>query len=79
MVYIKDGLYYKRKSDLEPKGIEFIWIELINKHKHVLFGLSYRHQNSESTYFASLEDSFHLALDTTLKEIIITGVFISIF
>ena len=41
----------------------------------VLFGLFYRPPNSDSTYFASIEDSFHLALDTGIKAIIITGDF----
>ena len=31
MIYIKDGLYYKRRPDLEPKTIsECIWNELIS-------------------------------------------------
>ena len=73
MIHIKDGLYYKRRSDLEPKTIECIWIELINQHKHVLVGLFYRPPNPDSAYFSSLIVSFHLALDTGIKDINITG------
>ena len=42
MVYVKEGLHYKRRQDLEPNRTECIWIELINKTKHVLFGVFYR-------------------------------------
>ena len=41
MIYVKDSIYYKRRLDLESRGIECIWIELVLKHKHVLFGLFY--------------------------------------
>ena len=39
MVYVKEGLHYKRRHDLEPNRTECIWIEPINKAKHVLFGV----------------------------------------
>ena len=41
MIYIKDSIHYKRRHDLEPFGIEGIWIEMVLRHKHVLFGLYY--------------------------------------
>ena len=75
MVYVKEGLHYKRRHDLEPNRTECIWIEIINKTKHVLFGVFYRPPNSDSTYFSSIEDSFHLATDTSINDIIITGDF----
>ncbi|MEW8547700.1 MAG: reverse transcriptase domain-containing protein, partial [Candidatus Thiodiazotropha sp.] len=75
MLYVKEPIYYKRRNDLEPVGIECIWIELTLKHKHVLFGLFYRPPNSESAYFTSIEDSIHLAIDTGISAIIVTGDF----
>ena len=36
---VKEGLYYRLRQDLEPRGIECIWIELSNNHKRTLFGL----------------------------------------
>ena len=51
MVYIKEGIYYKRRYDLEPRETECIWTELINKHKHVLFGVFYRPSNSLALLF----------------------------
>ena len=35
MLYIKTGIYYKRRADLEIRDIESIWIELVNNHKHI--------------------------------------------
>ena len=75
IIYVKEDIYYKRRLDLEPRGIECIWIELILKNKHILFGLFYRPPNSDAIYFSTVEDSFHLAVDTGMKDIIITGDF----
>ncbi|MEW8545351.1 MAG: reverse transcriptase domain-containing protein, partial [Candidatus Thiodiazotropha sp.] len=76
MIYVKDNLHYKRRVDLEPRNIECIWLELINNHKHILFGLFYRPPNSNSDYFSDIEDSIALALDSPgISEIIITGDF----
>ena len=75
MIYVKDTIYYKRRLDLEPRGIECIWIELVLKHKHVLFGLFYRPPNSDLNYYSTMEDSIHLAVDTGINDIIITGDF----
>ena len=41
----------------------------------MLFGVFYRPPNSDSTYFSSFEDSFHLATYTFINDIIITGDF----
>ena len=75
MLYVKQSLYYRRRRDLEPIGLECLWIELILKQKHVLFGLFYRPPNSDSLYYNSIEDSLHLAIDTGISDIIITGDF----
>ena len=42
MLYVKEGLHYKRRDDLELQNIENIWIELANSHKRILLGLFYR-------------------------------------
>ena len=75
MIYVKDSIYYKRRLDLDPRGIECIWIELVLKHKHVLFELFYRPPNSDLNYYSTMEDSIHLAVDTGINDIIITGDF----
>ena len=74
-MYVKDTLHYIRRHDLEPFGVECLWVELTLKHKRLLFGLFYRPPNSDSVYFASTEDLIHLAIDTGIQEIIVTGDF----
>ena len=75
MIYVKETIFYCRRCDLEPVGIQCIWIEHTLKHKHILFGLFYRPPNSDSTYFTSIEDSIHLAVDTGIQDIVVTGDF----
>ena len=75
ILYVKDTLHYTRRRDLEQNGIECLWIELVLKHKHILFGLFYRPPSSNTAYLSSIEDSVHLAIDTGIQEIIVTGDF----
>ena len=56
-----------RRADLEPIGVECVWIELTLRHKHILFCLFYRPPNSDAIYFSSIEDSIHLAVDTGIQ------------
>ena len=75
LLYVKENIHYKRRLDLEIKGIESIWIELSNKHKRILFGLFYRPPNSDINYYLDIENSLHLAIDTDISDIIVTGDF----
>ena len=75
ILYVKEGLHYCRRRDLEPRDIECIWVEIINKHKHVLFGVFYRPPNADSDYYTAIETSLNLAVDTSFNDIIITGDF----
>ena len=75
MLYVKEGIHYKRRDDLELRNIESIWIEVANSHKRVLVGLFYRPPNSDAAYFSSIEDSIGLAIDTGISDSIITGDF----
>ena len=75
ILYVKESLHYTRRRDIEPNGIEFIWIEITLNHKHILFGLFYRPPSANAAYFSSIEDSIHLAIDTGIQDIIVTGDF----
>ena len=75
IIHIKDHIHYVRRHDLEPIGVECVWVELTLKHKHILLGLFYRPPNSDALYFSSIEDSIHLAVDTGIQDIIVTGDF----
>ena len=72
---LKNHIHYVRRHDLEPIGVECVWVELTLKHKHILFGLFYRPPNSDALYFSPIEDSIHLAVDIGIQDIIVTGDF----
>ena len=74
-LYVKETLYYKRRDVLEIRDIESIWIELVNHHKHILFGLFYRPPNLNANYYTNIENSLALARDTGVMDIVITGDF----
>ena len=73
LVYVKENIHYRQRHDLENLGLKNIWIELSFKHKRVLFSLFYRPPNPDQLYYNSLEDSIHLAVDTGIDDVIITG------
>ena len=73
ILYVKETLFYKRRGDLEIRGVENIWIELANNHKRVLFGVFYVPSNSDANYFSNIEDSLALPVDTGISDVIVTG------
>ncbi len=58
-----------------PERTECIWIELVLSTKHILFGLFYRPPNTDSMQHSRIVDSIHLAVDTGITNIVITGDF----
>ena len=72
MIYVKNGIHCKRRHDLELRGIESIWIELVQNHKSILYGLFYRPPNANAQYFLNIEDSVALAIDTGVSDVIVT-------
>ena len=48
ILYVREGIRYKRRDDLEIRGIESIRIEVANKNKRILFGVFYRPPNSDA-------------------------------
>lgn len=75
IVYIKDSLHHRRRQDLELAGIECIWVEIFLRTKRVLLGVFYRPPSSNVQYDAAIEDSIHLAVDTGIEDIVVTGDF----
>ena len=76
IVYIKNNLSYIRRSDLEPNGLECIWIQLmISNKKQILCGAFYRPPNSHAAYTSLKEDLIGVATDTNISDVIITGDF----
>ena len=75
MVYLKNNLVYKRRADLEPCGIECLWLEILLNSKSILLGVFYRPPNSNSKTLKDIENSIGLASDSGLEHIIVTGDF----
>ena len=75
LIYIKVYLHYTRGLDLELTGVECIWVEIIMKHKRLLFGTFYRPPSADAIYHSLIEDSIHLAADTGTTDIVLTGYF----
>lgn len=75
ILYVKEGIHYKRRKDLEIRDIESIWIEVANKHKRILFGLFYRPPSADAYYNLDIQKSLYLAIDTAIPDIIVTGGF----
>ncbi|MCG8113035.1 MAG: reverse transcriptase domain-containing protein [Candidatus Thiodiazotropha taylori] len=75
IIYIKEGIHYKRRNDLEIRDTENIWIEITCNHKKILFGLFYRPPNTDAQYYSRIEDSIALATDTGISDIVVTGDF----
>ena len=53
--------------------VDCIWIEVLKNHKGILFGLFYRPPNVTANYFSDIEGSIALAVDTDVRDIILTG------
>ena len=75
MIYVKESVIYKRRYDLEALNVECIWLEMQLNHSRIIFGLFYRPPNSDIVYFSGIEDSISLAVDTQIRNIIVTGDF----
>ena len=74
IIYVKNNIFYKRRKDLEINDLESLWIELIlSNNKHILVGVLYRPPNANAAYFKLIEDSIHLAVDTGIEDIVLTG------
>ena len=76
ILYVKNTLSYFRRHDLEPNGLECIWIQIKSKNtRNILYGEFYIPPNSDSAYYTLIEDSISLAMDSNISDVIITGDF----
>lgn len=65
--YDKSELHYEQRDDLEC-----IWVEIYTKNKHILFGLFYPPPSSDITISDDIEESIRVAIETGIREIIVT-------
>lgn len=71
VIYIKNNIHYKRRSDLELPNIETIWVEINALNRKFLLGLFYRPPNSSVDFWFSLENILENAVDHNLDLIIL--------
>lgn len=75
VVYVRDTLKCKRRSDLEIRGLEAVWVELQVKSRKILIGGFYRPPNSNQDYFNLMKESIDRAYNCNILDTIITGDF----
>ena len=75
IVYIRDTISSKRRSDLEIRGLEATWDEHQVRSKKVLIGGFYRPPESHADYIDLISESLNRAYDTNIQDIIILGDF----
>ena len=75
IIYVKNNIPCKRRTDLEVDGVESVWLEIKLKNKTVLFATFHRAPNSTSEVQSKIESSLDLAYDADTFNIIITGDF----
>ena len=59
MIYAKEGLRYKHRDDLKPRGIENIWIEVANRNKQIRLHCFKGHQIQMRVFLMILKIQFH--------------------
>ena len=75
IVYVRDTFSCKRRTDLELRGLEAVWIEIRVKSRKMLIGGFYRPPNSNTAYFDLITESVDRAYDTNITNIYILGDF----
>ena len=74
-VYVRDSIYSYRHNEIELPNIVCVYVEIFVYSRKQLIGTFYRPSNSSNAVIISKEDSIGLALDTNIKNILITGHF----
>ena len=75
VVYVRDSFLCQRRTDLELRGLEAVWIDIQVKSRKVLIGGFYRPPNSNTAYCDLISESIDKAYDTNITDIYILGDF----
>ena len=75
LVFVRDNIPAQRRYDLEPNGIECLWLEIRLRNRKILVGTFYRPPNSTPIVLSSIENSIDLAFNLDIQDVIITGDF----
>ena len=75
LIYTRDSIQSKRRTDLEMQDLEAVWVEITIKSKKILIGGFYRPPHSNTDYFNKINESIDRAYSTNIVDILITGDF----
>ena len=74
-MYLKDSIFHKRRSDLEIRDLESLWVQVEVSGKKMLINGSYRPPSSSRNYWDLIDVSFSNGIDTGIDNIFILGDF----
>ena len=76
IIYVRNGISFKGRNDLESDSIEIIWLELQFSNKSIVLGLLYRPPNADSNsnlnWLTQMEGML-LAAYSENKPVVLTG------
>jgi len=73
-IYIKEGIIWERREDLESKNIENIWVEIFFKNSHsFLICCIYRPPDTSKYLPKTFNNDFDVMLQSLTKEAIVMG------
>ena len=74
-IFVRDTITCKRRLDLEIRGLETVWIEILMNSNKVLLGGFYRPPNSGTDSFDLITESIDNAYNSNIIDVIILGDF----
>ncbi len=75
IIYIRDTLVAKERTDLNVNNLEAIWVELHCNQRIILIGGIYRPPNANNTYWNLFEESIDRAFSQPCDNILVAGDF----
>jgi hypothetical protein len=77
MCYVKTNMSSKNRPDLRVNSLELLWVEITVKNQKLLVGTCYRQQGAKNPgeFWDALQESYTKAIQTGIKNIILTGDF----
>ena len=63
--YVREGLAYTRRTDLEHPTMEMMWMEIATRSGKFLLAIAYRPPSEPIDFWTILEDNIQKARDST--------------
>ncbi|MEW8546463.1 MAG: reverse transcriptase family protein, partial [Candidatus Thiodiazotropha sp.] len=72
-IYVKDQIVCVRRTDLEVKDLECVWLQVKTRGRNILICGLYRPPNASVSYWNLIHESFDRAKNTSIKDIFLLG------